>query len=95
MRKSKKKINLKLINYSYILFQTHFTYFNYTMLILNKIKFYNLLTNLNYILFSFIFFHKTLLLKSIEFFFKLNIYIYFRILLYVNFSQIIIKTLTH
>ena len=42
-----EKINLKLINYFYILFQIYLTYF----LRLNNFKIYKFLINFNYILF--------------------------------------------
>ena len=74
MRKSRKKINLKLINYSNILFQTHYTYFNYVISILNKIQFPNLLTNLNYIYIFFYIFHDKIKHKKIIYFFFSNFF---------------------
>ena len=57
MRKENNKIKLKLINYFYMLLLIHFAYFYYFISKLNNLKIYKILTNFNYILFSFIFFY--------------------------------------
>ena len=52
-KQMKIKIDLKSINYFYMLFQTRLTYFSFSMERSNNLKIYKFLTNFNYILFSF------------------------------------------